>query len=836
MDITTNFAYGELSPNIQGFTDLQAFKRGLLTQQNFLNSQTGGIRFREGTYYSADTALDQAGKLIPFVFNNQQAYALEFTPTRLRFHTNGGQLQVSYATTAGSWATNVATLTIGAHNLLVGDTITVAGVTPSGYNGTYVITAITGTQVSYALLTNPGTYTGAGTVQGAYQIVTPYATPPLSWTQVDDVMYLADGTHPIQQLTRQGNVQWSIAAGAFVNGPWGLIQNSTGATLSIAGSTITASSSVFKSTDVGRQLLWLDVTDNYNGSLGAWKWTTIATYVSGTQVTVNGWKMGTGNNNNCRRPINAAGPYTVTAASWANTNGGQATYTIGTHSLKVGQLVDITGINPALYNSTGLQITAITSTTFTVLLPDNPGTWTSGGTVTISNSNYWALGAWSATTGYPTLVVFHQQRLVAGATSSQPQNFFGSMIGTYTDMSPFDPDGTVNPDNGYNFEVSSGRADAIKWMDADQYLLIGTGYGEYIANSAGPSITPTDVNVQKQTNLGASTTGLRPVLLNYRAIIPQRGNQYIYDWRYNWQYGKCIGKRMNTLADHILRPNLSQLEYSQVPIETIWALRSDGVLVAATETSESEGIWAFSRQILGGSFGSGSPVVESMCVIPATSPANYDQLWMIVKRTINNQTVRFVEYMTAPFWPTTGVTGAGTLANAFFVDAGLTYSGAPTNTITGLGYLQGQTVAILADGIKQASQVVPSNGTLTLGANHSTITVGLPYSGAAQTMPIAQAEVQGRMVNAAVVFARLQDTQGGTVTGVDGNEINIPDSAAGAPGVLDPVTGTNGLLSDYTKTFVGNNWKRGVTVTYKQYSPLPMKLLNVVVDYGMGVS
>ena len=71
---------------------------------------------------------------------------------------------VGITVTNASWSSNVATLTIGSHCLDVGATITVSSVNPSGYNGTYVITAITSTTVSYALSSNPGTYVSGGNV------------------------------------------------------------------------------------------------------------------------------------------------------------------------------------------------------------------------------------------------------------------------------------------------------------------------------------------------------------------------------------------------------------------------------------------------------------------------------------------------------------------------------------------------------------------------------------------------------------------------------------------------------------------------------------------------
>ncbi|MDK9714314.1 MAG: PilC/PilY family type IV pilus protein [Sulfuritalea sp.] len=57
------------------------------------------------------------------------------------------------------WAANVATITTAtAHGLAVGNTVTVAGFSPSGYSGTFTVTAVpTTTTFRYTLATDPGT-------------------------------------------------------------------------------------------------------------------------------------------------------------------------------------------------------------------------------------------------------------------------------------------------------------------------------------------------------------------------------------------------------------------------------------------------------------------------------------------------------------------------------------------------------------------------------------------------------------------------------------------------------------------------------------------------------
>ena len=68
--------------------------------------------------------------------------------------------------TSGSASGTTCTLTTTtAHKLAVGMSITVTGCTPAGYNGTFTLTAITTTSLTYAATSAPG---GVATVVGSF--------------------------------------------------------------------------------------------------------------------------------------------------------------------------------------------------------------------------------------------------------------------------------------------------------------------------------------------------------------------------------------------------------------------------------------------------------------------------------------------------------------------------------------------------------------------------------------------------------------------------------------------------------------------------------------------
>lgn len=119
-----------------------------------------------------------------------------------------GAATTSLATTAASGTGTTATLTFAAQAaapFVVGGKITVAGVTPTGYNGTFTVTACTTTTVSFATTTT-GAQTVAGTiVQGA---ALTNATLPVS--SVQQVSQYISGTLPSIRLE---NSSTGVSAG-----------------------------------------------------------------------------------------------------------------------------------------------------------------------------------------------------------------------------------------------------------------------------------------------------------------------------------------------------------------------------------------------------------------------------------------------------------------------------------------------------------------------------------------------------------------------------------------------------------------------------------------------
>ena len=95
---------GELTPKLHTRVDSPYYKLGLKRCRNFYPLVQGGITKRSGTRYVTEGLLSgnqtQFGRLIPFVFSEEQSYVLEFGDNKLGFIYRGGIVETSHAMSA----------------------------------------------------------------------------------------------------------------------------------------------------------------------------------------------------------------------------------------------------------------------------------------------------------------------------------------------------------------------------------------------------------------------------------------------------------------------------------------------------------------------------------------------------------------------------------------------------------------------------------------------------------------------------------------------------------------------------------------------------------------
>lgn len=136
-----NFIGGEVSSDMYGRFDLDIYKKSSEALINFLVRAQGPIFFRPGFQYVASTRLNKPAVLKNFIFNASQSYILEFTDQRLRFFRNQ-----THVTEAEKKITNIAigaqtTVTSNAHGYNNGDEVYIYDVVgPTRLNGkSYIV-------------------------------------------------------------------------------------------------------------------------------------------------------------------------------------------------------------------------------------------------------------------------------------------------------------------------------------------------------------------------------------------------------------------------------------------------------------------------------------------------------------------------------------------------------------------------------------------------------------------------------------------------------------------------------------------------------------------------
>lgn len=89
----TNFTAGEVSPRLLGRVDIARYANGAKLIENAYPVVHGGVIRRPGTRFVAAAKFsDKAVRLIPYVFNKDQAYMLEFGDQYMRVFKDGAQV------------------------------------------------------------------------------------------------------------------------------------------------------------------------------------------------------------------------------------------------------------------------------------------------------------------------------------------------------------------------------------------------------------------------------------------------------------------------------------------------------------------------------------------------------------------------------------------------------------------------------------------------------------------------------------------------------------------------------------------------------------------------
>ena len=846
----TNFTAGELSPRLDGRTDVNKYFNGCSRLENFIIHPHGGASRRPGTKFiaSVKTAAN-ATRLIPFEFSVTQTYVLEFGHNYFRIYKDGGQVvssgsAVEVATPYGTSDLSAIKFTQSADLMyLVHPDYSPRVISRSSH------TAWTIAEVAFRRGPMQDENSTTTTLVASASTGNPNITASASLfvaTDVGRIIKLHEGYAKISSITSA-----TVAVAAVQ-------ENSDGRTELLPG--YTADTIGFAEGDPSST--GLEHNDRITDSTGDF---VTQGFKVGQFITVTG--AGTSGNNVTNKLVVQVTADTILLAPSAD---------LVTEA--AGQDVTIVGVLAA---STSWSFGAFSATTgfpSTVTFFEErlvfANTATEPQTLFFSVSGDFTDFAEGITSGSSlTYTIGSNQvnviRYLVAARSLIVGTSGGEYVVTSGTQEPLNPTNTqikrqttygtadIQPvqvgnvtlfvqrakrkvrELGYNYDADSYTApdltilaehitesgikefalqqepDNIVWCVLENGKLVGMTYRreeqvvawhEHIIGGRFGTCTVTVsdyANIAVGTTLTFTKSDGSIVTFTSEAVSGDDPADTSLGWRPN--------ESNNTTADNIFTRINAHADFTvanpSAAIVTIFETNHNGSGFLSCVSSDTTRLVTTDE---------GISQVESLAIVPGD--LDEDSVYMIVKRTVNGAVSRSIEYFSA-FDFGTDVT------DAFFVDSALSYSGSAATSMSGLGHLEGETVAILADGSTHPTKSVAS-GALTLERTATKAHIGLNYSSILQTMRIEAGGTEGtsqaKIKRIHDVTLRLYRSVGAKVGSLE-SELDLIHFRSSA----DRMDTAIGLFSGDKEVEFRGGYDSDAFVLVKQDQPLPLTILAI---------
>jgi hypothetical protein len=799
-----SFVGGIVSPSMVGRIDDSTRDSGVASLRNMLVLPEGIATSRPGTkYVRAAKNADRRARMVPFRYSSTQTTAVEFGHTYLRFHAYGSTL-LTPTTGVSAWSA------VPTYN--AGDLVTYGGFT------WYAVTDVPANR-------QPDTYEyGAGTVIVSATWVQDYGpstTPPTGYdyvgTELPATAVIGDTVYISYILYTYITIE--------LDGGGGVLYTSEIAipTTYYLGYTGTAGSAT--PTDYWYKLgVPYEIPSPYDethlADLHYVQSGDVLTIVhpqyaprelrrnSATNWTLEVITFGStlaAPTISSVTPTLASSPSDTQTYSYVATNvaDDQLDESVASSaSTAVNQIFDTGAINTItfgsaarrnVYRQVGGLYGFIGQTITTTLIDDNIAPDVSK--TPPLNQNPFA-------TDWPGAVTYFGQRRAFGGTTLLPQSFWLTKVGTESNLDYSLP---YRADDAIAVKLAAREASTIRHLVPLGDLIILTSAGEFSIQSDGPLTIETARRSPTQGYVGANN--VQPVVVDNDLIYAAARGGHLRGLGYSFDRQSYMSVDLSVRAAHLFDfKTITDMAFVRAPTPIVWVVSSDGGLVGMTYVPGEE-VRAFHTHFTDGYF-------ESIC---AVAEGDEDIVYAIVKREIDGATVRYVECMAPRFY-----TGA---ENAFFVDAGVTYDGAAATTISGLDHLEGETVAILADGGVVLPQTV-TGGEITLETAAEVVQVGLPLTRELKTLPVAVDSVpgygQGVAKNISMASIRVLES-GAWYTGPDVTSLReIPmrtDENWGSP---------PDLRSGYEDVSIDDSWNDEGQLLILATDPTPLTVSSIL--------
>lgn len=563
---------------------------------------------------------------------------------------------------------------------------------------------------------------------GVMEVTTPWLASDLDSVRIDqsgDIVYVTVKDYQQRQIQRRGARSWGVARYAPEDGPF-RPENTGPITITssaLSGNiTLTASKSLFRSGHVGAlwrvtstgQIVEADVTaeNQFTNTIRITGVTTSRAF----QITRAGTWTATVTLQ--RSFTSSTGPFedveTYTTNGTKSFNDGfdnlVVWYRIG---VKTGDFTSGT-VELTLDYPTGSVDGVVRITGFTsVTVVDAEVITDFGGT---DATDVWTEGEWSDFRGWPTAVLLHQGRLwFAGK-----DGVWGSVSDLYES---FDED--VKGDSRPILRtIGKGPVDTINWMLGIQKLLLGTEGAELScrSNTLDEPLTPSNFSINAGSTQGSAN--VEAIKLDNSGLFVQRGGTRVFRFVFNGERLDYDSVDLTLFVPEIGDSGVKRIASQRQPDTRVHCVKNDGT-VAMLVLNELENVLCWFNVETDGD-------VEDVVVLPGATGSSEDQVYYLVKRTIDGSDVRYLEK-----WALESECQGGTLNKQ--ADSFVTGSG---TTITGLDHLEGEEVIAWGDG-KDLGTFTVASGQIVLPSSATSVVVGLGYQSRFKSAKLAYAASRG---------------------------------------------------------------------------------------------
>lgn len=240
----------------------------------------------------------------------------------------------------------------------------------------------------------------------------------------------------------------------------------------------------------------------------------------------------------------------------------------------------------------------------------------------IPETDAWSIGAFGPHYGYPSLGIFHQERLVLAATRHSPQTLWMSQPASWHDFSTSIP---TKDSDSITVTLASKEINEIRGLASRGDLLIFTAGAEWSAKAGAKTdvFTPSSIVITPSGYRGSHR--LAPLDVGDATLFVQRQGTTVRSMGYSLEIDGYSSSDISILAAHIFEGNpVVEWAYQQTPWSIVWCVLADGTVGTLTLQREHQ-VTAWTRQV----FGLQGHKVGGVCCIPGDVQ---DDVYLAVRR------------------------------------------------------------------------------------------------------------------------------------------------------------------------------------------------------------